>query len=50
MNTQIENKIKASNQKYLSGLIGKVLPDRLEKQLEELGLAINLPEETTEEE
>ena len=36
MNTQIENKIKASNQKYLSGLIGKVLPDRLEKQLEEL--------------
>ena len=36
MNTQIENKIKASNQKYLSGLIGRVLPDRLEKQLEEL--------------
>lgn len=36
MNTQIENKIKASNQKYLSGLIGKVLPERLEKQLEEL--------------
>lgn len=36
MNYAVENKIKETNQKYLSKLVGKVLPERLEKQLEEL--------------
>lgn len=36
MNTQTENKIRETNQRYLSRLIGKELPERLLKQLEEL--------------
>lgn len=36
MNTQTENKIRETNQRYLSRLIGKELPERLEKQLKEL--------------
>jgi UDP-N-acetylglucosamine/UDP-N-acetylgalactosamine diphosphorylase len=36
MNATIEQKITASNQKYLSTLIGKEIPGKLEKQLEEM--------------
>lgn len=36
MNATIEQKITATNQKYLSALIGKEIPAKLEKQLEEM--------------
>ncbi|MCR4748747.1 MAG: UDPGP type 1 family protein [Lachnospiraceae bacterium] len=36
MNTETINKIKETNQKYLSGLIDKQIPQRLEKQIEDL--------------
>ena len=36
MNQATETKVKETNQKYLSKLVGKKLPDKMEKQLEEL--------------
>ena len=36
MKASVEQKIAATNQKYLSTLIGKEIPKKLEKQLDEM--------------